>query len=188
MSTLNWETLTRERDEWVARNFPPYTGEIPGNDSIIGCIEELGELAHAHLKKKQGIRGTTEQHDEAAQDAIGDIVVYLLGVMSAQMDVKQVGLIRTGKIPNDQDETIFLLAYEIGMMSGTTVGSMDGSWSLGINNILKYCELYCDYEGWNFDVIVKYTWDHVKRRDWNTHRAEGAVKDDPAMKDPNERP
>jgi NTP pyrophosphatase (non-canonical NTP hydrolase) len=40
--------------------------------------EEVGELAHAHLKHEQGIRGLTdEQYIEQAADAVGDVVIYL---------------------------------------------------------------------------------------------------------------
>ena len=40
-------------------------------------MEEVGELAHAHLKKEQGIR-TNEDHEAKKIDAIGDVVFYLL--------------------------------------------------------------------------------------------------------------
>lgn len=184
MSNLDWATLIRERDEWVARNFPPYEGEIPGNDSILGCIEELGELCHAHLKLKQGIRGTPAEHNAAAQDAIGDIVVYLMGVMSAHINRDQVAVIATGRKPITPEETLFLLANEVGFLAATTIGSMTGSWVIAINNILKYCESYCTFKGWDFDAIVMTTWNHVKLRDWNAHRGAGAAMDDPAVKDP----
>ena len=38
---------------------------------FVGMVEELGELAHALLKKRQGIR-TGEDHDAAAKDAYAD--------------------------------------------------------------------------------------------------------------------
>lgn len=59
--------------EWQQRNFPDTTAEM----CFLGIVEEVGELAHANLKKVQGIRGTAAQHDEAAKDAVGDIFVYL---------------------------------------------------------------------------------------------------------------
>jgi NTP pyrophosphatase (non-canonical NTP hydrolase) len=48
----------------------------------LGVVEEVGELAHANLKEKQGIRGTTEEHIEAEKDAVGDILIYLTGYCS----------------------------------------------------------------------------------------------------------
>lgn len=40
-----------------------------------GMVEELGELAHAILKKRQGIR-TNEDHDADAKDAYADLRIY----------------------------------------------------------------------------------------------------------------
>jgi NTP pyrophosphatase (non-canonical NTP hydrolase) len=37
-------------------------------------IEEVGELAHAHLKMEQGIRAANRAE---AQDALGDILIYM---------------------------------------------------------------------------------------------------------------
>lgn len=50
----------------------------------MGMSEELGELAHALLKRAQKIRGTHAAHTSAAQDAIGDILVYILAMCEFQ--------------------------------------------------------------------------------------------------------
>lgn len=47
------------------------------SEPLMGLQEELGELAHAHLKATQGIRGTWDEHEAAARDAVGDILLYL---------------------------------------------------------------------------------------------------------------
>ena len=60
---------------WQTRNF----GKMPTEDSILGIVEEIGELAHHLLKKKQKVRGTPEFHDMKMKDAIGDIIVFLMG-------------------------------------------------------------------------------------------------------------
>ncbi len=44
----------------------------------MGLVEEIGELHHHLLKQEQGIRGTWEEHEEAAQDAVGDTIMYAL--------------------------------------------------------------------------------------------------------------
>lgn len=182
---LDWETLVRERDEWVATNFPPYEGEVPGNDSLLGCIEELGELAHAHLKAKQGIRGSTEEHDAAAKDAIGDLVVYLLGIISAHnIDV---GLPATGDHTDGGDPSIFAMNYHIGLLClfTRTPNPPEFNWTLHVNSIIKHAREYCAGRYWDFEAIVMDTWYHVKARDWNAHREAGAPVDDPAMQDPD---
>lgn len=58
---------------WSRRNFPgnsPYT-------PLLGAMEELGELAHAHLKGEQGIRHSPEEIKELKKDAVADVIVYL---------------------------------------------------------------------------------------------------------------
>lgn len=70
--TFNFRVLQLEVREWSSRNFP----NAEPWEALVGAMEELGELAHAHLKEHQGIR-TGENHKEAKEDAIGDILVYL---------------------------------------------------------------------------------------------------------------
>lgn len=70
-----------EQKAWSLHNFGPTTPENQ-SDPLIGVIEELGELAHAVLKKKQGIRGTPEEHNAAMFDAVGDMQIFLLDAMN----------------------------------------------------------------------------------------------------------
>lgn len=65
--------LQIEISEWANRNFKDRLPHQP----LLGIIEEVGELAHAHLKTEQGIRGTVEQHKLNKVDAVGDIFIYL---------------------------------------------------------------------------------------------------------------
>lgn len=67
--------LVEEHKEWANENFP---GQPP-EWCIMGATEELGELCHSELKLNQGIR--LEEDDvgeEATQDAVGDIIIYLM--------------------------------------------------------------------------------------------------------------
>jgi len=72
---------------WLDHNFPGQTGtEWPGGrgwEPLLGVVEEVGELAHAHLKAAQGIRGTREELLAEAVDAVGDVVIYLLSYCNA---------------------------------------------------------------------------------------------------------
>ena len=79
MSELQLSVLQRERDEWCRRNFPDHTVE----DSIFGAVEEIGELVHHYLKRKQGIRGSYSNHSAEMADAVADTIVYLAGVATA---------------------------------------------------------------------------------------------------------
>ena len=65
--------LQSEVKEWATRNFPdnkPY-------HCLLGAVEEIGELSHAHLKEEQSIRGESIDHVTAAKDAVGDTIIYL---------------------------------------------------------------------------------------------------------------
>jgi NTP pyrophosphatase (non-canonical NTP hydrolase) len=73
-SRFSLRAMQAEHREWATRNFG--TNRI-WQDPFLGMVEELGELAHAKLKQKQGIRGTYEEHEEAAKDSVGDFMVYL---------------------------------------------------------------------------------------------------------------
>ena len=78
--------LQREMREWSERNF----GEQPSYQPLLGVVEELGELAHAQLKEEQGIR-TNENHIEDAQDAVGDLLIFLMNYCSSRgWDVQEI--------------------------------------------------------------------------------------------------
>ena len=70
---MNLSKLQDEVSEWTAYNFPCQPSYYP----LLGAVGELGELAHATLKEKQGIRGTKEEHEAAAKDAVADVIIYL---------------------------------------------------------------------------------------------------------------
>ncbi len=69
---LDYDQLQREVRVWADGNFDT-TDPL---DPLLGMIEELGELCHAVLKMRQGIRGTVEEHFLAARDALGDMEIY----------------------------------------------------------------------------------------------------------------
>lgn len=71
-------TLQQRVHDWRRAAYPDTRGiEL----QALGVAEESGELCHAVLKYKQGIRGYdfVKTHDEVA-DAIGDIIIYAMGV------------------------------------------------------------------------------------------------------------
>lgn len=74
------EKTQLEHSLWAAKNFPNATKEMP----LIGIMEELGELSHAHLKRMQGIRGNDFDHEMDARDAVGDILIFLIDYCTKQ--------------------------------------------------------------------------------------------------------
>lgn len=72
--------LQLEVKEWQDKEFPKQEAWEP----LIGIQEELGELAHAHLKQHQKIRGSPAELEEKARDAVGDMVIYIAGYCNAR--------------------------------------------------------------------------------------------------------
>ena len=70
------DVLQMEIGKWSDYNFPENKPYQP----LLGCQEELGELAHAHLKHEQGIRKGIDLSITIAlkEDAVADIFIYLL--------------------------------------------------------------------------------------------------------------
>jgi len=63
--------------EWRRLNFPANTAD----EQFLGMTEELGELAHAILKNKQGIRGFDDpvKFEAALMDGLGDLIIFMCG-------------------------------------------------------------------------------------------------------------
>lgn len=162
------ETLARVQEEqrvWVAHNF----GDRPAWMPLMGCLEELGELAHSHLKEAQGIRNH-ENHEEKAKDAIADTVIYLCDYCSAVgVDIAgECERINNIRFQRDAHFYIFRAGRHLGEAS-RLFENEDGcnirqgyQIEFAIKNLINYCMA----RGWNFEAIISETWDKVKQRDW----------------------
>lgn len=74
-------------DKWQKHNFGGKHGS--GYRPLLGVVEEVGELAHAHLKAEQGIRNN-ENHEANKKDAVADIIIYLSDYCTGQgIDLEQ---------------------------------------------------------------------------------------------------
>jgi NTP pyrophosphatase (non-canonical NTP hydrolase) len=71
----------REVAAWRSKNFGDPCDPM---HMMLGVVEELGELAHALLKQAQGVRGTSEENEHKAKDAVGDIEIFLAGLCTAR--------------------------------------------------------------------------------------------------------
>jgi NTP pyrophosphatase (non-canonical NTP hydrolase) len=70
--------LQSEHNAWIDKNFPDEELE----DCIMGMVEEVGELAHHYLKRKQDIRGDQALHYSEMLDALADMVIFGAGAAS----------------------------------------------------------------------------------------------------------
>ena len=73
---MNVQEMQVRHRKWLEHNFP----NAEPWEALAGLTEELGELAHAHLKGFRGIRNMRSRAEvKAAQiDAVGDIFIYLM--------------------------------------------------------------------------------------------------------------
>ena len=71
-----------ELNNWQKRNF----GVSQVEDMVLGMAEEVGELAHLVLKRKQGIREASRGGDfkDEIADAFADAVVFGIQAMSLE--------------------------------------------------------------------------------------------------------
>jgi hypothetical protein len=173
MVEAQWKQLIEERNVWIAHNFP----DGPVEETMVGVIEELGELAHHDLKESQDIRGTRDEHDIEAMDAVGDLTVYLLGVMN-HFDVMPVPLKSLVHKPRDRNQALMILAGAVGSICVSWNVSSKKDAEYHISRIVMLCEQYCHLRGWDYDNIVITTWNKVSKRDWKAdpeHGGEGAI-------------
>jgi NTP pyrophosphatase (non-canonical NTP hydrolase) len=160
---INLAQLQQEVYAWSSRNFPNATTEDP----MVGMFEELGELAHAYLKTKQGIRGTKEEHHAAMCDAVADLIVFFLdysvraGIkLYEQQNYFKAGAdVYAGTIPS------------IGMFLGNLASSHIYSKECQVSAFNVYMFLHCIGQFCrNHDIDLELelykTWQEVKQRDW----------------------
>lgn len=167
---------------WSRKNFPDNTPDNP----FEGLVEEAGELAHARLKARQGIRGTAEEHEAAEKDAIGDLAIYdadwcerngfgladgladcfeepFLGSTFADLDdASRRGL---AELPDRTADRAF---RNIVVLLGEIAGGfepLDNHPAMILGNLAVYCTL----RGWSLAEVVEETWGRVKQRDWRAN-------------------
>lgn len=166
------DTLARVQEEqkaWVKHNFGDRLAWMP----LMGAIEELGELAHAHLKEAQGIRNH-ENHTEKAKDAVADTVIYLSDYCSA-MDINLLEIIPNESYSDSEDGAcshrwIFSAIAHLWHIAHdhhyTDKPIFLDSDVLKIGQAISCLGGYCFSRGWDFEAIISETWDKVKQRDW----------------------
>lgn len=167
MDQLNpsaWEDLVARHNVWVNHNFP---GPNMPNSSL-GVLEEMGELAHCHLKLKQGIRGN-EDLEADRQDSLADLLIYLLGVMDTVEYSSPVIVQPQG--PPDLDNYLLRLGSSCGELAYLTAASLTVNrgtiaYEEVINQIVTYCSAYAGLLDIPLLPLVQETWAQVETRDW----------------------
>lgn len=173
---LTIEQLREEMIPWTDANF----GTREAWQPELGMIEELGELAHAYLKMRQGIRGTEAEHLEAIKDAIGDFIIYWSDwVRSAKMEYHV--HIHSCTFHDIQD-TVFDIPREFRRHREPIEVIKD--WLQDLASLITIPHQY-GYEviydaaalaqmlGFDLQEIVETTWNTVKQRNWKANPKDG---------------
>jgi len=161
--------LQEEQKPWVEHNFD----SRPEWHPLLGVIEEIGELCHAHLKSVQGIRGTPEEHQAKKRDSVGDIVIYLADFATATQDVLDEPHID----PILAEESSWRLLLHLSKWAGKASESflLCGAASIPTCYILDVLQAYCYKENINFSDAVIDAWNLVKQRDWKKNKTTGTT-------------
>lgn len=179
LSRDQWKQLIEEHNAWTTHNFPDETHV----DSITGVMEEVGELAHCHLKQKQGIRKVNWPED--AQDAIADATIYLLGVMSFTGYIPLLSA-RTELFGKRKPQTADQVIHELGEAVG--VLCQPARITVGSDKVVVALIKYCILNGWDYAQLVIDTWNKVSKRDWVAdpeHGGEDALAKLPEVDEPD---
>lgn len=172
---LNQEQIDRlgkEILEWSTKNF--ITSEKDTDNPLFGIAEEIGELCHAHLKGKQGIRHTPQEIEILKKDAIADTMIYLLDYCS-----------RNNIFLNEKSSTFSPVRYNtldkalkglVASCGNLLFNTMFDSYTSRIlvptscQHVMLFLNLYSEQSGWNFSNIVEEIWKVVKQRNWQRSR------------------
>lgn len=154
------QTVIAEHKQWTGYNFPHY------QEPQLGLLEELGEFSHQLLKKGQKIRKTSVEDE---QDCIADAAIFYFHLCW-----------KHGHVHYESPEPILIsvewhLAHaaihaghimaDIADNSHPSTIHMIGVW----DNLCAICHL----NEWDFEKLVRLTWDEVKKRDFVEYPATG---------------
>lgn len=159
--------LSQEVGEWSRRNF----GDK--QEPYLGMIEELGELAHCLLKRRQGIRGydNAEVFIEAFKDALGDIGIYAANFAYNYHINVQWPIVRGSGSQETQTKYMAKACYWLSELMLTPEVREDAvRW---LHHFLLEIAVVARLEKLELDEVVCEVWERVKVRDWKRNPQDG---------------
>lgn len=91
--------VQHEHRAWLNYNFPDQTVE----QTVLGMMEELGELAHHLLKRMQGIRGDGVDHEAEIKDALSDFIIFSMDLADREGFIIQDAVVDTWAQVRERD-------------------------------------------------------------------------------------
>jgi len=165
--------IQKELKVWTFYNFGEQETIIP----IMGMIEELGELTHAHLKELQNIRKSDFLADK--KDAIADITIYLLNYFNCiHRDINIIkNVIYCEHEEADNEFYILNLSHKIGILSDTEINNNTIVIDIKFTSyILFTLREYANNINLDLITIVNEVWEQVKLRDWKQYPLNGKTE------------
>lgn len=177
--------LSRIQEEvgaWSVRNFPKNTPYEP----LLGMGEELGEIKHAVLKQKQGIRGVTPAEAAAAvADGLSDLLIFALDYASRRKyTMRHPRILSELKRDTEPVATFGVLAQVLGDLEAFYDGYVTDSGPCSFTDTAEATYLgevvlsaFRCMRARGLDPIptLQTTWDVVKQRDWVADAVAGGV-------------
>jgi NTP pyrophosphatase (non-canonical NTP hydrolase) len=182
--------LQKELFRWQEYNF----GKQEDRRMVLGICEESGELCHAHLKLEQGIRGSKSELLAEMRDAIGDISIYAMNLLSNHKE-ELPGI----SARDDVDETssmerigdsvlgIFCSAARIETARKTAETNTPHPHPVAphevpaiarhVQQLFMHLNMLCGLLGWKLEEIIRDTWGTVGKRDWKANPQDGGTSE-----------
>jgi NTP pyrophosphatase (non-canonical NTP hydrolase) len=160
---IDLTNIQSEVGEWARRNFPNATPQM----AWLGVIEEVGELAHAVLKFRQGIRGTAEEHRAAMRDAVADATIFALHYRELKKHAPLVIEPDHVVIAPTLERWVMAAACEAGTIAPRDRHSADLIKTLAVSETVA---------GFDFLSALEETWAEVRKRDWITFPKNGRTE------------
>lgn len=183
------ERICGEQGVWQEENFG---SNQDFGWTVIGVVEEIGDLANAYLKRHQGIRDGEEKFQARFVDAVGDIVIFLMGAHnSAGLNFSEMFIHPAPTIPSSITTHKRLLLGKAAKYASRlttadmvfTVKGSDADWAnilvFNSRGLLFCLNELCKMEGTDLVSCVEDTWNTiVQKRDWTKHPSDGGVEQD----------
>lgn len=170
---MDLKEIVEAHKVWANKNFPDMTAE----DCLLGMVEEVGELAHAVLKSRQGIRNA-DKKEELVKDAIADIAIFTMDFCNRSgFDFNKFYYCNPHKpqMPLDKIENLMVsgLAYNCGSL-GFDYSFFDvPGIEKHLKEILGRLRILSDAYGFYLPEIIAETWEEVSKRDWTKNKETG---------------
>jgi NTP pyrophosphatase (non-canonical NTP hydrolase) len=160
------QKLSPQRLNALANEVGEWAKQFKVHDSGLGFLEELGEIARAILKHKQGIRGYDDEafYLKKLADGIGDAVIYLSHFCYIHKFPFASGTMAFENI--DPFHSVESAMQILAMCAADFLGAERSSQASAIVDAMECLATIAMRNDLDFDDLIIKTWENVSKRDW----------------------